>query len=100
MASRMRALMVFVCLLASCFGATPGLAGLITPGGQPLQEELETHPEVRFDSPRQVRLRTIPDAAIAPIPRLGAVELFHCRQRLPHSQKTHCLVDSGIRLHC
>lgn len=92
--------MVFVCLLTSCFGAAPGLAGLITPGGQPLQEELETHPEVRFDSPRQVRLRTIPDAAIAPIPQLGALQLLHRRLRLPRSQKTLCLVDSGIRLHC
>jgi len=92
--------MVFVCLVTSCFGMQAGRTALVSPGGQPVQEELETHPEIRVDSPRQVRLRTIPDAAIVPIPRMGALQLFHRSQRLPRSQKTLCLVDSGIRLRC
>lgn len=100
-ACRLSTLTVFVCLVASSLGALPILSSIVAPGSQPGQEELETHPDVRIDSPRRLRLRSFPDTAVALVPSGCAMHGCYCGRRLPpHLLVSPFFIGAGIRLRC
>lgn len=97
----MRTLALLCCLMASCMGAATVLSSMVVSGSpSPQEEEIQSHSEVRVDSPRQVHLRTIPDAAVAPIPDLCSRQQGHCCQQESLVLFLPNFVGSGIRILC
>lgn len=94
------ALLMIVCLLATCFRTPPVRGSLTARGNQLPTEEYETHYDVRCGNPRQVRPRFISDKIQRPLRAHCLLEDSPRYRRLPQPLFRSCLIGSGIRLRC